>query len=219
FGPEPAGGDGPLRALRAADEIRSRFGATGEPAVGAGAGGVPAAASIRIGVGASDLGGDGPDAERLWSERVLDLAVRLQRMAGPGEVIVSESVYRSVGDAAELRPVDPRAPAEGDASVGPLRLLSVTPGPTALGLVTAPLIGRDREMSTLREAFERSVAERRGLLVRVIGDPGIGKTRLTEELLGELERERGARTVRIRCRPASEGGITWPLAELVAGVI
>ncbi len=174
---------------------------------------------VRIGVGASDVGGEGPEAERLWSERVLDLAVRLQRMAGPGEVIVSESVYRSVGDAAELRPVDPRAPAEGDASVGPLRLLSVTPGPTALGLVTAPLIGRDREMSTLREAFERSVAERRGLLVRVIGDPGIGKTRLTEELLGELERERGARTVRIRCRPASEGGITWPLAELVAGVI
>ncbi len=219
FGPEPAGGDGPLRALRAADEIRSRFGATGEPAVGAGAGGVPAAASIRIGVGASDLGGDGPDAERLWSERVLDLAVRLQRMAGPGEVIVSESVYRSVGDAAELRPVDPRAPAEGDASVGPLRLLSVTPGPTRLGLARPPLIGREREIALLREAFDRTVAARRGSLIRVIGDPGVGKTRLIEELLGDLEREGAARTVVVRCRPAAEGGLTWPLAELVAAAI
>jgi len=218
FGPEPSGSDGPLRALRAAAEIRSAW-STERLAGYDDAGAQQSASVVRIGVGASEVGGEGPEAERLWSQRVLDLAVRLQRMAGPGEVIVSESVYRSVGDAAELRPVDPRAPADGDVSVGPLRLLSVTPGPRRLGLAVPPLSGRDPEMALLREVFEQTVAAQSGSILHLSGEAGVGKTRLVEELLGELEREHAAHTVVVRCRPEAEGGITWPLAELVAGAI
>ncbi|MEW6060049.1 MAG: AAA family ATPase, partial [Actinomycetota bacterium] len=212
FGPEGPGGDGPLRALRAAAEIREAFAAREDTEDQTGV-------TLRIGVGATEVPGDDPDTEQLWAERVVDLAVRLQRMAESGEVIVSEGVYRMVGSAATLQPVDQRASMDGDRSVGPLRLVDVTPGPTNLGLGDAPFVGRDREMALLREALDRSVAARSCTLVRLTGAPGLGKTRLGEEFLRALMDEGTAITVRARCRPLVEGGVTWPLAEVVASVI
>ncbi len=211
FGPEPPEGDGPLRALRAAAEIRT--------ALATDYGGPVGGLSVRAGVGTSEVMGEDPDAERLWRDRVVDLAVRLQLMAEPGEVIVSEGTYRHVGDAAELRPVDGRAAATNQGSVGPLRLIDVTPGPLDLGLTRAPLIGRDQEIGLLREVFDRTVATRGCSLVRLAGGAGLGKTRLADEFLRTLETDASATTIRVRCRPRDEGGITWPLAELVARAV
>ena len=210
FGPEPPEGDGPLRALRAAEGIRAAF---------AGGEGSLRGLRVRIGIGTSEVMGENPDAERLWRDRVVDLAVRLLLMAEPGEVIVSEGAYRRVGDAAELRPVDGRAGTDDQGTVGPLRLIDVTPGPQDLGLTGAPLIGRDREMALLREAFDGAVAARRCSLARLDGGAGLGKTRLGEEFLRTLEEAGAATTVIVRCLPHGEGGITWPLAELVARVV
>jgi class 3 adenylate cyclase len=212
FGPEPPGGDGPLRALRAAAEIREAFpsdeGDELQPPV-----------LLRVGVGATEVPGEDPETEHLWAERVVDLAVRLQRMAEPGEVIVSEGVYRMVGSAATLQPVDQRASMDGDRSVGPLRLIDVTPGPTNLGLGEAPFLGRERETASLREILDQTVAASACTLVRLTGAPGLGKTRLGDELLRTLGDEGVAVTVRARCRPLAEGGVTWPLADIVASVI
>jgi len=212
FGPEPPGGDGPLRALRAAAEIREAFGPNEGDELQPGV-------LLRLGVGATEVPGEDPETERLWAERVVDLAVRLQRMAEPGEVIVSEGLYRMVGSAATLQPVDQRASMDGDRSVGPLRLMDVTPGPTNLGLGEAPFLGREREMSLLREILDRTIATSACTLVRLTGAPGLGKSRLGDELLRTLNGEGVAVTVRVRCRSLVEGGVTWPLAELVASVI
>jgi tetratricopeptide (TPR) repeat protein len=212
FGPEPAAADGPLRAVRAAAEIREAIPATaaGDLALGS-----ATAVLMRAGVGASEVMGSGPEASRLWEQRVVDLAVRLQRMADPGEVILGEGVYRRIGNAAAVQPVDGRARMDGGEPVGPLRLLEVVADPTATSLLEAPFIGREPELARLREAFHQVATDRVAATVWITGEAGIGKTRVAEEFLRDLEVEVAARVIRVRCRPPSEGGTMWPLADVV----
>ncbi len=74
FGPEPADGDGPTRAVRAVAELRQAL-----------EGG---AVEVRAGVGTAEIVGEGSVAETLWRGRVVDLATGLQRRADAGEIIV-----------------------------------------------------------------------------------------------------------------------------------
>jgi tetratricopeptide (TPR) repeat protein len=215
FGPEPDGGDGPLRAVRAAAEIRQVLPVTSSEPTGDGTGGQDPAVLVRAGVGASEVLGSGAGAARLWEQRVVDLAVRLQRMAEPGEIIVGEGVYRRVGAAVEVQPVDGRARMDGVEPVGPLRLLDVVPDVTSTWLSVAPLVGRDAELARLRDSFRRVASGSRGALVWVVGESGIGKTRLVETFLEELEEDAAARVIRVRCRTSSDGGTMWPVADIV----
>lgn len=211
FGPEPPTGHGPLRAARAAAEIRDT---------------VPELADqlgwergmqvlVRAGVGASEVMGDDPGAAELWQERVIDLAVRLQRMAEPGEVIVAEDVYRRIAHAAEAQPVDGRSRTDGGEPVRPLRLLDLAPDHSAATRADPALVGRERELAVLREAFDRVVSQPSCSVLWIVGDAGIGKTRLVEEFLQALEEGAAARVIRVRCRPPSEGGTTWPVADII----
>ena len=72
-------------------------------------------------------------------------------------------------------------------------------------------VGRERELGLLSEAWERAVAEQRCELVTVVGEPGIGKSRLAAEALASI----GARVVRGRCLPYGAGITYWPVVEIV----
>ena len=72
-------------------------------------------------------------------------------------------------------------------------------------------VGRERELGLLSEAWERAMAEQRCELVTVVGDPGIGKSRLAAEALASIE----ARVVRGRCLPYGAGITYWPVVEIV----
>ena len=209
FGPEPPTGHGPLRAARAAAQIRDTVPELADE-LGWERG---MQALVRAGVGTSEVMGDDPGAAELWQQRVIDLAVRLQRMAEPGEVIVAEEVYRRIAHAAEARPVNSRSRMGDGEPVGPLRLLDVSPDSVA-GAEPA-LVGRERELTTLQGAFDRAVSQPSCSVLWVVGDAGIGKTRLVEEFLKALEEGPAARVIRVRCRPSSEGGTTWPVADIV----
>ncbi len=110
FGPERRSDGGTLRAVTAAVAARDAVAARG--------------LALRVGVGATDVIGDGDEAEALWTGRVVDLALRLQRMAGGGEIILAEGAYRLIRDAVHADPLDPRAERDGD-DLGPLRLLEL----------------------------------------------------------------------------------------------
>jgi hypothetical protein len=153
--------------------------------------------------------------EELFVERVIGLAVRLQQMAAPGEIVLPEDVHRLVGDAVSVEPLDPQASVDGRGSTGPLRLLWIAPPAGGPALSHVPLIGRDRERAELRQILDRAVADRIGRRVGIVGEAGIGKTALVEESLQRLEASREAKVLRVRCRPAQEIGATWPLAEIV----
>jgi tetratricopeptide (TPR) repeat protein len=110
FGPAPPDGISTLTAVRAAATARDAV--TGE------------SVALRVGVGGSDVRSDDEHAAELWRGRVIDLALRLSRMATPGEVILGESAYRLIRDAVDVEPIDPRADPDGN-DVGPLRVRAV----------------------------------------------------------------------------------------------
>ena len=72
-------------------------------------------------------------------------------------------------------------------------------------------VGRERELALLGEAWGRALAEQRCELVTVVGDAGLGKSRLAAEALASIE----ARVVRGRCLPYGVGITYWPVVEVV----
>src|SRR5204862_5719889 len=78
--------------------------------------------------------------------------------------------------------------------------------------------GRDQELALLETVYARTASEVRPNLVTVYGDPGVGKSRLTAEFLGNLAgRSRAPLVLRGRCLPYGEGVTYWPLAEILKG--
>ena len=106
------------------------------------------------------------------------MAQRMESVAPPGGVILSDSTVRLVEAAAVL--ADPQlVRIKGAAHPVPARqLLSVTAKRT--GVSHSTLVGREWELTTLAAMLDRSIGGR-GCMVGVVGPPGIGKTRLIAE--------------------------------------
>jgi len=144
---------------------------------------------VRIGIHSGDVVAGGVMADGVRKFDVLgstvNIASRLESNAPVGGILVSEAVYRRLSDLFEFEPM------------GPLRLKNVSE-PVLAHLVTgvrkrttridaarraglSPLVGRDRELRQLVSAAERSRAGE-GQLVSIIGEAGVGKSRLVFEL-------------------------------------
>jgi predicted ATPase len=76
-----------------------------------------------------------------------------------------------------------------------------------------PLVGRAAELDELRAAFEHVVSEGSSGLLTVVGDAGVGKSRLAREFVASLGQD--VLVLRARCLPYGEGITFWPVAELV----
>ena len=150
-------------------------------------------AQLRIGInlgpvisGALDTGGS---SDTSVFGHAVNLAHRLQQAARPGTVLVSESVYRQTRGQFEFKePVS--MPLKGlDAPVVCFELIGPRRAPQPMrGLTgrTTPLVGRASEASALVAALQTVKVERRGLVALIQGEPGIGKTRLIDEVMAPL---------------------------------
>jgi class 3 adenylate cyclase/tetratricopeptide (TPR) repeat protein len=185
--------DDALRALRAAVEMRDAL-----PELGL---------QGRIGVMTGEVV-TGTE-ERLATGDAVNVAARLEQSAQQGEVLVGGSTLALVHAAAEVEPVEPLALKGKAEPVPAYRLLRVR-SPEERPHETL-FVGRRRELALLREAWERTQAERRCELVTVIGDAGVGKSRLAEELFESVR----ATVVRGRCLPYGEGITYWPVVEVL----
>ena len=142
----------------------------------------------------------------------VNTAARLEQAAASGEILVGETTYRLVRDAVvaeEVAAVEAKGKAE---PVLAWRLVSVHP--SAEGIARrrdVPIVGRERELRLLREAFDRAVADRSCVLFTIFGAPGVGKSRLVEEFLGGLDAE----ALRGRCLPYGDGITYWPVVEML----
>ncbi len=84
----------------------------------------------------------------------------------------------------------------------------------------SPIVGRAEELEQMQSALAQAVEERRCRLVTVVGEAGVGKSRLVDEFVRSLDPD--ARFLRGRCLPYGEGITYWPLAEAVrqaAGIL
>jgi DNA-binding SARP family transcriptional activator len=113
----------------------------------------------------------------------------------------------------EAAPVPPPA-----ASVEPSPAAwAIQPATLAPGLTRTPLIGRQAEAAELSDLLGRALAGSGGL-VMVAGEPGVGKTRLTEELAAEALRRRALVFVG-RCYEAEGTPPFTPFAEVLEGAL
>src|SRR4029453_12851112 len=93
------------------------------------------------------------------------------------------------------------------------RLLSVdTEAPAFVSRPDAPMVGGERQLQLLRDAFENVASERSCHLFTVFGPAGVGKSRLVAEFLSTID---AANVVRGRCLSYGEGITYWPVVEVV----
>jgi hypothetical protein len=131
-------------------------------------------------------------------------AERLGRDAARGEIRLDPRTWRIVRHAA-------RATGLRD---GSFRLDGFDPDAPAIGRwLDRPLVGRESELDRLREAFARVETARAARLLAVVGEPGIGKSRLVAEL-GAVVGARGTVLVG-RCPPYGRGMTYSPLRPVV----
>ena len=147
--------------------------------------------------------------ERLATGDAVNVAARLEQAAQPGEVLIGQPTLALVRDAAEVEPIDPLELKGKAEPVPAFRLLRVREAPERRH--GARFVGRDHELAILREAWERVEKERRCELVTVMGDAGVGKSRLASEFLGSIE----ATVAQGRCPPYGEGITYWPVVEVL----
>ena len=169
----------------------------------------------RIGVNTGEVvAGDPTTGQALVTGDAVNTAARLEQAAAPGEILIGEETYRLTRDAVRAEPADPIA-AKGKAEpISAYRLEDVTAG--AVGhtrRLDAPMVGRDRELALLGQAFERVTTDRACQLFTIVGTAGAGKTRLVEEFAAQVDAD--ATVLRGRCLAYGEGITFWPVVELV----
>jgi class 3 adenylate cyclase/tetratricopeptide (TPR) repeat protein len=168
----------------------------------------------RTGVNTGEIvAGDPTAGQRLVTGDAVNTAARLEQAAPTNEVLLGGLTYRLVRDAVEVEPVEPLELKGKADRVAAYRLLSVRSGPPRDGSDASPMVGRSDEMGRLREAFGLAVEGRTLRTVTIIGDAGVGKSRLTREFLASIGED--AFVVRGRCLPYGRGITFWPLVEIV----
>jgi class 3 adenylate cyclase/tetratricopeptide (TPR) repeat protein len=169
----------------------------------------------RIGVNTGEVvAGDAAAGQRLVTGDPVNMAARLEQAAGPGEVLVGESTYRLVRDAVRADPVGPFVVKGKAEPVTAYRLVEVLPAAAAaMRRMDAPMVGRGGELRLLEAALNRAIARKGCELVIVIGEPGMGKSRLLAEF--EAGAAGRARVLHAHCPSYGEGITFWPLAEMV----
>jgi class 3 adenylate cyclase/tetratricopeptide (TPR) repeat protein len=202
--------DDALRAVRAAHEMQEalarvnveleeRWGVTLQNRTGVNTGEVVA--------------GDPALGQRLVTGDTVNVAARLEQAAPALEVLVGEPTYRLVKDAVDVEPVEPLELKGKSERIPAYRLISVHGDEGVARRRESPLVGREAELELMTRAFEEAVERKSPRLVTILGDPGIGKSRLTEEFLRSVAPV--AQVLPGRCLSYGEGITFWPLVGAV----
>lgn len=201
--------DDALRAVRAAREISTALETLNDQLADTGS--LPI--TVRIGLNTGEVvSGDPAAGQTLVTGDAVNVAARLERAAGPGEVLMGASTYQLVRDRIETEPL-PALELRGKAEpVRAYRLMAVGDVAVDRRRHDTPLVARDRELRLLREAFERAVSGEGCHLFTLLGAAGVGKSRLVHEFLLEVHED--AQILRARCLPYGEGITYWPIVEL-----
>ena len=194
--------DDALRAVRAAAEIRERLPSVAEE--------VGVELRFRTGVNTGPvLVGEG---ENLAVGDAVNVAARLEQAAQPGEIVIGEETLALVRDAVLVEALEPLELKGKSERVPAFRLVSIDPSAAGFARhLDIRLVGRRRELALLRQAWDRVVEESGCHLFTLLGEAGVGKSRLVGELLEGLGES--VTVLRGRCLHYGEGITFWPLVE------
>ena len=196
--------DDVLRAVRAAVAVRECVAELDRES--------EARLEVRIGVNTGEVVTGDPSAGHAFvSGDAVNVGKRLEQSAPPGEIVLGETTYELVAHAVQATRLDPLTLKGKAGETVAFRLESIDPAATAIPRRDDTIfVGQQRKLERLRAAFEEA-ASGGARLVTVVGEPGIGKSRLAQELLSSLA---GRATVLVaRCPPYGEGTTFSPLRE------
>ena len=177
---------------------------------------------VRIGINTGEavvaLGARPEAGEGIATGDVVNTASRLQGAAPVNGIAVSEQTYRAterVFDYQELEPVQVKGKMEPLPLYRPLAAHARF-GSDVIRAHATPLVGRELEKPLLIGTFERSAQQGACQLMTIVGEPGVGKSRLCSELFAYIEDRPGlVRWRQGRCLPYGEGIAFWALGEIV----
>jgi len=157
------------------------------------------------------VAGDATMKQRLATGDAVNVAARLEQAAPVGEVLIGETTFALVKDAVSAEPVEPLELKGKSDRVPAYRLMGISGGDAVRPRQDLPVVGREAELALMIDAFDRGPGQSSCAAVTILGQPGLGKTRLVDEFVRRIGD--AAQVVRGRCLSYGEGITFWPLAE------
>ncbi len=214
FGAPVAHEDDAERAVRAALRMQESMEEINEWLPG------DTALALRVGVNTGEVMAGAVGDRYTVTGDTVNVASRLQSAGRPGTVTVGERTVQATRQAVgyhELAPLTLKGKAKPVPAWEATGLIAAQSLRRAASL-EAPLMGRERELDALETAYGRVVRDGRAHMITLIGEAGVGKSRLLRELehrLAKAEPPAGIRTG--RCLPYGSGIVYWALGEVVRG--
>ena len=145
---------------------------------------------------------------------VVNVASRLQSQAAPGQVVVGPGTFLATRSVVRYEPLGAIHVKGREEPVEMWRALSAIapPGHRPRRKAT-PLVGRDEELGVLCNGLSLALTRNRAHLALLLGEAGIGKSRLAEELAAVAADKHCARVLEGRCLPYGEANVWWPIAD------
>jgi class 3 adenylate cyclase/tetratricopeptide (TPR) repeat protein len=194
FGVPQVHEDDALRTVRAAIEMRDAL-----PELGI---------QARIGINTGEVVTG--TSERLATGDAVNVAARLQQAAAPQEILIGQHTFalvEAVINAQEVEPLTLRGKAQ---PVLAYRLAGLTGTPARRD--EAAMVGRVTELRRLRDAYNQATLDQSCQLFTVLGNAGVGKSRLIHEFLDGLD---DATVVTGACLSYGDGITYWPVIDAV----
>ena len=161
------------------------------------------------------IAGDARLGQRLVTGDAVNTAARLEQAAGAGEIVLGALTYRLARDQIEAEPMAPLTLKGKAEPYAAYRLVNVAQRPSERAAATTPFVGREAEMSRLETALLEVTAAGSCQLLTIIGDAGVGKSRLVREFADRATAQEQSQVLRGRCLPYGDGVTFWPIAEIV----
>jgi class 3 adenylate cyclase/predicted ATPase len=177
--------------------------------------GVPLHVRVGIATGlviVGDLIGEGAAQEQTVVGVTPNLAARLQELAAPDAVIIDGNTRRLLGGLFEFRSlggVSIKGFGDPVAAWQAIGAGSIDSRFEALRTTTTPLVGRDEEVELIRRRWRRA-KDGDGCVVLICGEPGIGKSHLTQTILDDL-RDEPHTPLRYFCSPHYQDSVLYPV--------
>lgn len=185
--------DDVVRTLRAADELRADLKALAAAEL--------PRLTVRAGIATGEVIAE--SASDVWGDP-LNRAIGLAEAAADGEILIGDTTRRLAFNTTRVEPA-----LDGTA----WRLLGLVARRPIAVTIHGPMVGRDQELGHARATFDRTRLGGEANLLTVLGEAGIGKSRLAQELGDRLAGE--ATVLTGRCLSYGDGIAFWPLREAV----